>query len=199
MRRLLIPVLAGGKVTSAGLIVVKHGVIKSLNPHSGHYRSTIQHYRAFIAQLEAKGADLSHVKIAKSVWVSGFTHIAGAELMSSCYGGQSWVVEGGDSMTDCRLSKYSAFVKGEKDLSAKFKKALGLPHPPTEAEKSAELEKNAQREEAEHQERLRQVKLAEEEEQSEEGKTRARREVLYGRGRQRKEDTKGEVEAGGGL
>jgi len=38
----LIAVLAGGKVTSAGLIVVKQGVIKSLNPHSGHYRSSIE-------------------------------------------------------------------------------------------------------------------------------------------------------------
>jgi hypothetical protein len=35
-------VLAGGKVVSAGIIVVKHGVIKTLNPWSGHYRSTIQ-------------------------------------------------------------------------------------------------------------------------------------------------------------
>lgn len=29
-----------------------------------------QHYRAFIAQLENKGADLSHVKVGKSVMVS---------------------------------------------------------------------------------------------------------------------------------
>lgn len=57
-------------MTSAGLIVVKQGVIKSLNPLSGHYRSSIEHFRAFIAQLEAKGADLSHIKIAKSVLVS---------------------------------------------------------------------------------------------------------------------------------
>lgn len=34
-------VLAGGKVTSAGIIVVKEGRIKSLNPLSGHYRSSI--------------------------------------------------------------------------------------------------------------------------------------------------------------
>jgi hypothetical protein len=31
-----------------------------------------QHYRAFIAQLENKGADLSHVKVGKSVLVRGF-------------------------------------------------------------------------------------------------------------------------------
>jgi len=34
-------VLAGGKVTSAGIIVVKDGRIKSLSPLSGHYRSSI--------------------------------------------------------------------------------------------------------------------------------------------------------------
>ena len=80
-------VLAGGKVTSAGIIVVKDGRIKSLSPLSGHYRSSIdvspspelvmavgqadeQHYRSFVGQLEQKGVDLSHVKIAKSVLVS---------------------------------------------------------------------------------------------------------------------------------
>jgi len=82
-------VLAGGKVTSAGIIVVKDGRIKSLSPLSGHYRSSIdvspspelvmavgqadeQHYRSFVGQLEQKGVDLSHVKIAKSVLVSAF-------------------------------------------------------------------------------------------------------------------------------
>jgi hypothetical protein len=39
-RRLTI-VLAGGKVTSAGIIVVKNGIVKSLSPLSGHYRSSI--------------------------------------------------------------------------------------------------------------------------------------------------------------
>ena len=29
-------------MTSAGIIVVKHGVIKHLGPWSGHYRSTIE-------------------------------------------------------------------------------------------------------------------------------------------------------------
>ena len=88
-------------MTSAGIIVVKNGIIKSLSPLSGHYRSSIdvsappdplsfphflfyclllistavnlsdrQHYRSFVGQLEQKGVDLSHVKIAKSVLVS---------------------------------------------------------------------------------------------------------------------------------
>jgi len=37
----LMIVLAGGKVTSAGIIVVKQGIVKTLSPMSGHYRSSI--------------------------------------------------------------------------------------------------------------------------------------------------------------
>ncbi|WVQ94727.1 hypothetical protein IAU59_001807 [Kwoniella sp. CBS 9459] len=125
--------LAGGKVTSAGLIVVKQGLIKSLNPLSGHYRSSIEHYRAFIAQLENRGIDLSHIKIAKSVL--------------SLWG----------------LSKYARVTKKEQNLVTHIRRALHLSHEPTEEEKSAELQKNAEREEREHQERMRAVKAAEEE------------------------------------
>ncbi|WVF67126.1 hypothetical protein IAT40_001871 [Kwoniella sp. CBS 6097] len=123
--------LAGGKVTSAGLIVVKQGLIKSLNPLSGHYRSSIEHYRAFIAQLENRGIDLSHVKIAKSVL--------------SLWG----------------LSKYAQVTKKEQNLVTHIRRALHLSHEPTEEEKSAELQRNAEREEREHQERMKAVKEAE--------------------------------------
>lgn len=92
-----ISVLAGGKVTSAGIIVVKQGLIKSLNPLSGHYRSSIdvsprslkskklmhsvKSFRSFISELESRGVDLSHVKIAKSVLVSN-DHISGHEPLN---------------------------------------------------------------------------------------------------------------------
>ncbi|WWD16577.1 hypothetical protein CI109_101005 [Kwoniella shandongensis] len=163
--------LAGGKVTSAGIIVVKQGLVKSLNPLSGHYRSSIDHYRAFIAQLESKGVDLSHVKLAKSVL--------------SLWG----------------LSKYSRTVKKQQNLLTHFKRGLHLSHEPTEEEKSAELQENAEREEAEHQERMKKVKEAErevaDEGQGEEEMRRVRKEVLYGKGKredeERKEDTKREL------
>ncbi|WVO13258.1 hypothetical protein L204_100871 [Cryptococcus depauperatus] len=155
--------LAGGKVTSAGIIVVKHGLIKSLNPLSGHYRSTIDNFRWFIAQLEHKGADLSHVKIAKSVM--------------SLWG----------------LSKYTKFTKAQQNLVTHISRALHLSHESTEQEKSAELQKNAEREEKEHQERMQKVRSAEEDakklaaeegddEEEEMAKIReARRQILYGR------------------
>nr|XP_019050292.1 IQ domain-containing calmodulin-binding protein [Kwoniella bestiolae CBS 10118]OCF29222.1 IQ domain-containing calmodulin-binding protein [Kwoniella bestiolae CBS 10118] len=162
--------LAGGKVTSAGIIVVKHGLIKSLNPLSGHYRSSIEHYRAFIGQLENRGVDLSHVKIAKSVL--------------SLWG----------------LSKYARFTKREQNLISTLKKTLHLSHEPTEEEKSAELQANAEREEQEHQERMKKVHQAEEESglndprreslrsdemeaEDEERLREVRREVLYGKKR----------------
>ncbi|WWC87802.1 uncharacterized protein L201_002694 [Kwoniella dendrophila CBS 6074] len=125
--------LAGGKVTSAGIIVVKHGLIKSLNPLSGHYRSSIEHFRAFIGQLEDRGVDLSHIKIAKSVL--------------SLWG----------------LSKYAEITKKEQSMISHIKKALHLKHEPTEEEKSAELKANAEREEEQHQERMRRIHTAENE------------------------------------
>ncbi|OCF30327.1 IQ domain-containing calmodulin-binding protein [Kwoniella heveanensis BCC8398] len=125
--------LAGGKVTSAGIIVVNQGLIKSLNPLSGHYRSSIEHYRAFIGQLENRGVDLSHVKIAKSVL--------------SLWG----------------LSRYAQVTKKEQNLMTHLRRALHLSHEATEEEKSAKLQKNAEREEREHQERMRAVKEAERE------------------------------------
>lgn len=79
------------------------------------------------------------------------------------------------------LSHYAAATKQQKDLVSKFKSALGLPHPPTEAEKSAELQKNAEREEQEHQDRLKAVKEAEDGVGGEEEKHRVKKEVLYGR------------------
>ncbi|GFZ42631.1 hypothetical protein JCM24511_00348 [Saitozyma sp. JCM 24511] len=183
--------LAGGKVVSAGIIVVKHGVIKTLNPWSGHYRSTIQHYRSFIAQLENKGVDLSHVKMGKSVLTSPALWTAGS----------SWRYAA--TADYARLSKYSAISKGQKDLGKRFKRVVGISNEKTEQEKSEELEQNAAREEAEHMERTRQVWEAEEAEESEEGKERARKEVLYGRKREaaveRKEDTKAELEATGAF
>ncbi|OCF57996.1 IQ domain-containing calmodulin-binding protein [Kwoniella mangroviensis CBS 10435] len=161
--------LAGGKVTSAGIIVVKHGLIKSLNPLSGHYRSSIEHFRAFIGRLENRGVDLSHVKIAKSVL--------------SLWG----------------LSKYAKITKREQNLISTLKRTLHISSEPTEEEKSAELKANAEREEKEHQERMQKVHIAEEEsglndpqrkgdgeeENDEEELRKVRREVLYGKEREK--------------
>jgi len=81
----------------------------------------------------------------------------------------------------CRLSKYAAVTKGQKDLANRFKAAVGLSHKPTEAEKSEELQKNAEREEREHQERMKAVHEAEAQAPDEEARAQVRKEVLYGR------------------
>ncbi|ODN76749.1 hypothetical protein L202_05364 [Cryptococcus amylolentus CBS 6039] len=182
--------LAGGKVSSAGIIVVKHGLIKSLNPLSGHYRSSIDNFRSFIAQLEGLGIDLSHVKVAKSVL--------------SLWG----------------LSKYSKATKAQKDVFTHMARALHLSHNPTEEEKSQAVKDNAEREDREHMERMQRLKEAETqedekrkqkeeagveedeetEEQREESMRRMRKEVLYGRQQEnvkihqeKKEDTEQEL------
>ena len=77
------------------------------------------------------------------------------------------------------LSKYSHFTKANKDLASKFKAALHLPHSQTEREKSEEVTRNADREEIDHQERMRKVREVEKE-PSGEGKEEKVREALFG-------------------
>jgi hypothetical protein len=79
------------------------------------------------------------------------------------------------------LTKYSNVTKGQKDFSKRFKKALHLPHEPTEQEKSDELKAHAEQEEREHRERIKAMIEAEKEEDNDEGRRRVRREILYGR------------------
>lgn len=77
--------LSGGVVTSAGLISVKQGVVHTLSPLSGHYRTSIearlrlgsltllliylfcvQHFRQFIDVLNERGVDMNKAKISKA-------------------------------------------------------------------------------------------------------------------------------------
>jgi len=58
--------LAGGLVTSAGLISVKEGVIHTLSPLSGHYRTSIDHFHTFIDEMYKRGADMHRVKISRA-------------------------------------------------------------------------------------------------------------------------------------
>jgi len=57
--------LSGGMVTSAGLIKVKDGQLRRLSPLSGHYRTSVGHFRQFCEILHERGADMSRVRIGK--------------------------------------------------------------------------------------------------------------------------------------
>ncbi|CAE6525112.1 unnamed protein product [Rhizoctonia solani] len=57
---------AGGLISSAGLIKVKMGRIHKLSPLSGHYRTSVDHYRLFLEDLERQGADLEKVQVTKA-------------------------------------------------------------------------------------------------------------------------------------
>ncbi|QRW00347.1 hypothetical protein RhiJN_28365 [Ceratobasidium sp. AG-Ba] len=57
---------AGGLISSAGLITVKSGRIHKLSPLSGHYRTSVQHFRLFLDDLAERGADLSKVQVTKA-------------------------------------------------------------------------------------------------------------------------------------
>ncbi|KAF4573001.1 hypothetical protein EYR36_007511 [Pleurotus pulmonarius] len=68
--------LGGGLVTSAGLISVKDGLIHTLSPLSGHYRTSTEHFHQFLEILEKRRVDLHKAKISKAeaaLW--GIEHI----------------------------------------------------------------------------------------------------------------------------
>ncbi|CAL0324987.1 unnamed protein product [Lupinus luteus] len=56
--------LAGGATSSAGRLVVEHGVLKAVWPHSGHYRPTAENFKEFISFLQENNVNLSDVKMA---------------------------------------------------------------------------------------------------------------------------------------
>ncbi|XP_047322794.1 IQ domain-containing protein IQM2-like [Impatiens glandulifera] len=55
--------LAGGAASSAGRIVVENGILKSVWPHSGHYRPTPENFQDFISFLKKNNLDLEDVKL----------------------------------------------------------------------------------------------------------------------------------------
>ncbi|XP_031399586.1 IQ domain-containing protein IQM2-like [Punica granatum] len=55
--------LAGGATSAAGRLVVEHGTLKAVWPHSGHYRPTEENFRDFISFLEENNVDISNVKM----------------------------------------------------------------------------------------------------------------------------------------
>lgn len=61
--------LAGSLVTVAGVLKVKDGVIVSIYPWSGHYRSSSQHFEEFVKRLQERGLDTSQINVTKSKWV----------------------------------------------------------------------------------------------------------------------------------
>jgi len=71
---------AGGVVTSAGLISVKDGVIHTLSPLSGHYRTSINNFHQFIDALYKRNVDMSKAHISKAEFVLlGLEHIKKAQ------------------------------------------------------------------------------------------------------------------------
>lgn len=55
--------LAGGATSAAGRLVVENGILKSVWPHSGHYRPTPENFQEFISFLRENNVDLTDVKM----------------------------------------------------------------------------------------------------------------------------------------
>jgi hypothetical protein len=58
--------LHGSRITAAGLIKIKDGLLDKLSPLSGHYRPSTSQFKAFLHSLKEAGADMSHVSISRS-------------------------------------------------------------------------------------------------------------------------------------
>ena len=56
----------GQRLLAAGLIKIKHGQLRRLNPLSGHYRPPTSNFRAFVHALQDEGVDMSRVSISRS-------------------------------------------------------------------------------------------------------------------------------------
>ncbi|KAN0063094.1 hypothetical protein ACQY0O_004257 [Thecaphora frezii] len=58
--------LGGHTVAAAGVLKVKDGIITSIYPYSGHYRSGGEHFEALVDRLRARGLDTSGINVRKS-------------------------------------------------------------------------------------------------------------------------------------
>lgn len=58
--------LRGSRISAAGLITVKDGQLRILQPRSGHYRTPSHNLRIFIKSLQARGVDMSMTAVGGS-------------------------------------------------------------------------------------------------------------------------------------
>ncbi|KAL8703862.1 MAG: hypothetical protein Q9201_002951 [Fulgogasparrea decipioides] len=69
--------LHGGRVSAAGLIKVKDGQLRYMQPRSGHYKPPASSFRAFVHSLQKRGVDMSLMSVPKSyavlMGIEGYT------------------------------------------------------------------------------------------------------------------------------
>ncbi|TYZ61949.1 hypothetical protein PybrP1_000683, partial [[Pythium] brassicae (nom. inval.)] len=80
--------VAGAPILAAGKLMVQHGQLVAIEPHSGHYKPTSRNLAALCGVLRAQGVALAHVAfIRPKKWASTWpfpdvlpAHLAGCEL-----------------------------------------------------------------------------------------------------------------------
>ncbi|XP_042457257.1 IQ domain-containing protein IQM2-like [Zingiber officinale] len=55
--------LAGGATSAAGRLVIEHGILKAVWPHSGHYRPTNANFQEFMSFLQQHGVDIADIRV----------------------------------------------------------------------------------------------------------------------------------------
>ncbi|KAL8690341.1 MAG: hypothetical protein Q9224_004425 [Gallowayella concinna] len=58
--------LHGGRVSAAGLIKVRDGQLRYMQPRSGHYKPPASSFRAFVHSIQKRGVDMSVMSVPKS-------------------------------------------------------------------------------------------------------------------------------------
>ncbi|GAB7341510.1 hypothetical protein MBLNU457_7730t1 [Dothideomycetes sp. NU457] len=105
--------LRGGRVSAAGLIRIKRGQLRALDPLSGHYAPPTKNFREFVHSLEETGADMSRVSISRS-----YAILVGLETY---VGAKKKAGKGGQKVKD--IAKPEEARKREEESKDKSKSA----------------------------------------------------------------------------
>lgn len=79
--------VAGAPILAAGKVMIKHGRVLAIEPHSGHFKPTLKNLAALCSVLRAQGVDLDHIAFIKpKKWACEWpfaalpAHLLGCEL-----------------------------------------------------------------------------------------------------------------------
>ncbi|WJX33295.1 IQ domain-containing protein iqm2 [Trifolium repens] len=107
--------LAGGATSCAGRLVVEHGLLKAVWPHSGHYRPTEENFKEFVSFLEENNVDLSNVKMAP---VNDGIHSSEEDLT----GNMSGLEDEEEASVEDSITKKAKLIKIESVSAPKTRK-----------------------------------------------------------------------------
>lgn len=136
--------LHGARISAAGLIRIKDGQLRTLQPRSGHYRPPAANFRAFVHSLRDEGVDMSRVSISKSyavlVGIEGYT-----KTRKKIKEAEQDMKHTAEKVTNPQKAKEEEERQKDKSKSAE-KERMWLEHKQAEERKKVEEDKRRKRE-----------------------------------------------------